>query len=293
MAEKALQKAYPEIVKENDLNVIGAPKINVTKIAENNPLEFKITTAIMPEVKLPDYKKIAKEINSKPEEIKVEEAEVEHAIKHIKEQWVRSEKVQDLVNGGKKIEEVDPRSIEIKEEELPALDDDFVKKVGKFENVDDFKTKLRENMIHEKTLRAKEKKRAEMLDKIALGTEVFVPEIVIEGEINRMMAQFQSDVTRAGLKFEDYLKQTDKKEEDLRKEWHPDAEKYAKNQMVLNKIAIEEDIVPKKEDLEAEVDKIMANYKDANRDRATIYVETLMTNDLIFAFLEKQVEKTL
>jgi len=118
-----------------------------------------------------------------------------------------------------------------------------------------------------------------------------VPEVVVEGETNRMMAQFQSDVARAGLKFDDYLKQTGKTIEDLKKDWRPDAEKYAKNQMLMNKLSIEEDISPEKDAVEVEVDKIVANYKDADRDRARIYVETLMTNDLIFAFLEKQGEK--
>jgi len=288
MAELALQEAYPLIVKENDLSVIGAPKINVTKMASGNPLEFKVTTAVMPEIALPDYKELAKSVNTRVTEIKVEDKEMEEAITHMRGQWVRSEKTQALLKEGKKMEEIDPRSIEIKDEELPELNDEFVKKLGKFENVEDFKTKFRENMLHEKTLREKDKRRAEILDKVSAETKVKTPQIVIDGELNRMLAQFKSDVARAGIEFNDYLEKSGKTIEDLRKDWTPDAEKYAKNQMIMNKIALDENIVPKIEVVEEEVSKIMKNYKDADKDRARIYVETLMTNDLIFEFLEKQ-----
>lgn len=289
MAEKALQNAYPIIVRENNLNVIGAPRISVTKLAKDNPLEFKITTAVMPEVKLPDYKTVAREVNSTKEEIKVEDKEIEDAIKHIREQWTRSEKVQKMVkDDGMKMEDIDPRTIEIKDEELPKLDNEFVKKLGAFENVEDFKIKLRKNMLHEKTLQAKEKKRAKILEKIVIKTEVSIPEVVIEGELNRMVSQFKGDVARAGMEFDKYLEQTGKKEEDLRKEWRQDAEKYAKNQMVMNKIAIEENLVPEKKLVDEEVEKIIKNYKDADRNRAKTYVETMITNDMIFKFLEKQ-----
>ncbi len=65
MAEIALQKAYPKILEENKIQAIGRPLIDVTKIAKGNPLGFKIRTAAMPEIELPDYKAIAKKINEK------------------------------------------------------------------------------------------------------------------------------------------------------------------------------------------------------------------------------------
>lgn len=61
-AEIALQKIYPRILEENKIFAIGRPQITITKIARNNPLGFKIKTAVMPEIQLPDYKKIASNI---------------------------------------------------------------------------------------------------------------------------------------------------------------------------------------------------------------------------------------
>jgi FKBP-type peptidyl-prolyl cis-trans isomerase (trigger factor) len=62
MAERALARAYPEIVSEHALDVIGRPDITITKIAKNNPFGFSARVAVVPEVILPDYKKIAREI---------------------------------------------------------------------------------------------------------------------------------------------------------------------------------------------------------------------------------------
>ena len=60
MAILALEKEYPKIIKEHKIRAIGRPEIELTKLAENNPLGFKIKTSILPEITLPDYKKIAR-----------------------------------------------------------------------------------------------------------------------------------------------------------------------------------------------------------------------------------------
>ena len=70
MAEMALSEYYPKILEENKIDAISRPEISITKLARKNPLGFKIKTATMPEMTLPDYKKIAKKIIS---EIKDEE----------------------------------------------------------------------------------------------------------------------------------------------------------------------------------------------------------------------------
>jgi len=68
MAEIALQKEYQKILEENKIFAIGHPQISITKIAKNNPLGFKIKTAVMPEIQLPDYKNIASKIEKAKED---------------------------------------------------------------------------------------------------------------------------------------------------------------------------------------------------------------------------------
>ena len=86
MAEISLSKTYIDVLVDNKIDAIGKPEILVTKLAPGNPLEFKVTTAIVPELKLPDYKKIAKAevAKSSTDELKVGEKDIEDAILKIR-----------------------------------------------------------------------------------------------------------------------------------------------------------------------------------------------------------------
>lgn len=68
MAELALSEAYPKIIDEQKLDPIDRPKIGITKLAKGNALGFKIHQTILPEIKLPDYKKLAGEIKEDDKE---------------------------------------------------------------------------------------------------------------------------------------------------------------------------------------------------------------------------------
>jgi FKBP-type peptidyl-prolyl cis-trans isomerase (trigger factor) len=85
-AELCIRENYVKAIKENKIDVIGQPKIEILKLADGNPFEFKATVSIMPEIKLPDYKKIISGIEKKEVEVTKEE------IAKMKEQKERTEK---------------------------------------------------------------------------------------------------------------------------------------------------------------------------------------------------------
>jgi FKBP-type peptidyl-prolyl cis-trans isomerase (trigger factor) len=87
---------------------------------------------------------------------------------------------------------------------------------------------------------------------------------------------------------EDYLKQAGKTGDELLKEWRPHAENRAKMQLLLNRIATNEELFPKKEDVDHHVHHILEDNPKADRARAEIYVETQLANASVFEFLEKQ-----
>ena len=64
-------------------------------------------------------------------------------------------------------------------------------------------------------------------------------------------------------------------------------EKKAKLQLILNEIAKIEKIAPDIKEIEAEVNHIVEHYTDADRERATIYAETVLTNEKVYGFLEE------
>lgn len=288
-AELALADTYPKIVKEKELDAIGRPHITITKLAPNNPLGFRILTAVLPNFDLPDYKTIAHE-HTLPdmEALRVTDAEFEKALTEIRQRIHDAEKAHKASEKEAQQEDVPIIGDSKKDGELPELTDDFVKKLGAYENVADFKEKLRAQMKENKMRIERDKWRMNTIEAIVAKTKLALPDLIVDSELAKMLAQFKSDVGRAGMTFEDYLKQINKTEIDLKKEWRPDAEKRAQTQMLLNTIAKEEEITPEEKDVEHEVNHILSHHKDADRETLRIYVTTLLTNEQVFQWLEKE-----
>lgn len=279
-AELAINDAFPEIIGETKTNFITMPQIQITKLADKNPVVFKIIGPVMPEIKLADYKKIAKEASTeKVESAEPTEKELEDTIEEIRKNYALKNHTHAEGETHDDKEKLD----------LPELNEEFVKKLGPdFKTVDDFKNKIREGIKKEKEFKAKDKKRMAIVEKIIAETKLSIPKILVDSELRKMQAQFEDDIARAGLKVDDYLKHLKKTKEDLNKEWAPDAEKRAKVQIIITKIALEEKIVPEKSVVDSEVKKLLEVYKDATEDRTRAYVEMMLTNEKVFEWLETQ-----
>jgi trigger factor len=290
MAELAIKDVYIKIIEENKIEAIGRPQIAITKIARGSDLEFKILTAVLPEMKLPDYKKLASDEKKKNPiaEVSVGEADVEKTILDLRK--MRAEQARGGSHEGHEnmTEEEHAKAHEIPESEYPAFDDAFAKSFGDFENAEALKNKIRENMKIEKETLEKDKLRMVIVEKLISETSGEIPEILIESEIQKILYRLEADVTNAGLNFADYLVQIKKTEDDLRKEWRGDAEKRAKLQMIIRTIADKENLKPTEEEIEKEVGNIMTMYKDADPVRARAYIENMLENEKVFNFLENQ-----
>ena len=277
--EMAINDCVAEIIVESKINFLGRPDIAITKIAIGFPIEFKIKITIMPEIKLGDYKKIAKKENGKEEKAEeVTEKQIDETIEEIKRMYAQQ-------NHTHKEGEVHHDDEELA---LPELNDEFVKKLGNFKGVADFKVKLKENIAKEKEVKAKDKKRIKIIEKIVEESKIDMPKVLVENELDKMEGQFKSDIAGMGLQPEDYLKHIKKTWSDLRTEWRPDAEKRAKIQIVLQKISLEEKLEPSKSDMEKEIKALTDQYKDADTERVKAYVEMVLSNEMVIKFLENQ-----
>ena len=295
MAEMAISEQYPKIIEDEKIDAISRPEISITKLARNNPLGFKIKTAVMPEIKLPEYKKVAQKIISgiteKEKDLTVTDKEVEDTIMDIRKS--RAPKMH-IAEGAEKCDhehkegEKCEHEHDVKEAELPEFNNDFVQALGPFENVEDFTKKLKENIKLEKENQLKEKTRLKIVEKIIDETKIEMPEILVQVELDKILYRMESDITAMGLKFEDYLKHLKKTEEEIRKDFKGDAEKKAKLALVLNEISKIEKITADKEQVEKEVLMILEHYKDADPERAKLHAENVLTNEAVFQFLEKQ-----
>ncbi|HEY4494719.1 MAG TPA: trigger factor, partial [Candidatus Paceibacterota bacterium] len=200
MAELAISSAYPKILMDEKIDAIGRPEISITKLASGNPLEYKIVTAVVPEVKLADYKKISKEEKNKKEEtLDITEKEIEDAILNI-----RRSRVSHAKHDHEKMTKEEHEKIV--DASLPEFTEEFVKSLGDFKDIPDFKEKIKVMLLEEKKEKQKEKKRISISDKLIENTVVEMPDILIEAETGRIEAQFNDDLTRMGVKMEDYIK---------------------------------------------------------------------------------------
>lgn len=279
----ALADIYPQIVVAEKIDAIGSPQIQITKLAKDNPLEFTATTAVMPEISLPDYTKVAKDIFSKEEKFEVTDKEVEETLTHIRRQRAQIESYEKQKEEGAEQPKVPE---EIKDEDLPELTDDFVQKLGDFKTVADFEAKVRENILEEKKLRGIEKKRIETVEKIIADSKIELPKLLVDQEVQRIQMQMESEVAQTGSKLEDYLKNIGKTIEELHKEWEPEAIKRGKLQLILNKIATEQNITPNEEEVQKEVDHIKQSYPQADEQNIRIYTETTKRNEMVLKYFE-------
>lgn len=291
MAEQALHDVYPKILEENKIDAIGRPQVAITKIAKGSDLEFKIVTAVLPEMDLPDYKKLASEQNKKEDfkkEIVIDEAAVEKTILELRKMRAEQAKGADHTGHENMTEEEHKNAHEIPESEYPAFDDAFAKSFGDFADANAFKEKIRANMKIEKETEQKDKLRLSVVEELVSKTQGDIPEILIQSETDKILYRLEADITNMGFKFEEYLAQIGKTEEQLRSEWRADAEKRAKLQVIINTISKKEKLAPSEEEVEAEVTKILEMYKEADAVRARAYVENMLENEKVFQFLENQ-----
>ncbi len=94
-AKEAIQETYPQIIKEKELFALSSPQVEITNCVPENEVTYKATVYIMPEIKLPDYQKIAKNIAQKEErKVEANEKEVEEMIERARGNKAKMQKVE-------------------------------------------------------------------------------------------------------------------------------------------------------------------------------------------------------
>jgi len=98
-ADSIIGKTYGDAVLENKLETVGQPKIEVIKLAPDNPFEYKATVALFPEITLPDWKKIS--VDKK--EIKVDDEKIDKAVKELSKMQIKEKLVNRPVSNKDKV----------------------------------------------------------------------------------------------------------------------------------------------------------------------------------------------
>ena len=148
---------------------------------------------------------------------------------------------------------------EIKEKQLPELNDEFAEDNG-YDSLDAYKENIKKNLTEAKETSAKNKKEREALDIIIEDCELELPQALIDTQVQRMAGDIERNVTQQGMTFEQYLKYMNITAEKFMENLKPDAEKRLKQRLVLEAIAKAEKLEASDEEYKAELEKNAKNY---------------------------------
>ena len=150
---------------------------------------------------------------------------------------------------------------EIKEKQLPDIDDDFAQDVSDFDTLDEYKADLKKKIAERKEAEAKKQKETEAIEKIVADSKMDIPQAMIDTQVTRMAEDFAQRLQQQGLSLEMYFKYTGLTAEKILDDMKPEAVKRIQNSLVLEAVAKAENIQVPDDEFNAELSKMAEMYK--------------------------------
>ena len=323
--EEAINIAFPEAyeaaVKEQELQVVGYPAVEVEGQVTKDGFTFKATVPVYPEVKLGQYKGLSAE----KEEVKVSASDVDTRLKALADRNTRLVSVdreakegdtavidfegfldgksfdggkgenyslelgshtfipgfEEQVVGMKAGDEKDlhvtfPEDYhqdlagkavvfkvkvhEVKEKEVPAMDDEFAKDVSEFDTLKDLKADLKKKITAEREDTAKRAFEDALMEQVAEGITADVPDAMVEAQARQFLDNFKMQLAQQGIKYDEYMKATGMDESKLVEDAKEPALKQVRMDLAMAAIIKEENIDAPDEEVEAEFQKMADQY---------------------------------
>ncbi len=171
---------------------------------------------------------------------------------------------------------------EVKSKELPELNDELAKEIDpEVEGLDALRAKLKESAAAEKKANADAKLRDELVQKAAGNATIEIPEAMIVSETDRMMSDFEQRLSQQGMNLELYFQFSGQDEAALREQMKGDAETRVRVSLVLEEIAAAENMEVSSEDIDAELDKMAAQFNmDKEQIKTALGGTEMLENDI-------------
>lgn len=173
---------------------------------------------------------------------------------------------------------------EIKETELPEIDDDFAKDVSEFDTLEELKNQIREKLEKNAAEKAEYESKNAVLEKVYEANEIDIPDVMVEDQIDDMIREFDQQLRYQGMDIQKYFEYLNKDVRDFREELKPDAYKKVKTRLLVEAVADAENLSATDEEVEKEMSSMSEMYK--------IEPEKLksMMNDENMAYLKKDIK---
>ena len=149
---------------------------------------------------------------------------------------------------------------EVKEIELPKLDDSFAAKVGPFKTVAELRSDIRKQIQSEKDFQAERQLENDVLMELAEKSKTAIPDALVEDETERMIAEEKRNILYRGQTWQEYLASLGETEEEHRKVLSEQALLRVKTGVVLGEVAQAEKITVEDDELQARVAQLKTQY---------------------------------
>ncbi len=142
---------------------------------------------------------------------------------------------------------------EVRQKNLPALDDEFAKSASEFDTLDELRADLRTRIGEVKRVSADAEVRNRLLEKVIAEASVPVPDALVNDELSFRVARFSDQLRAAGVSVEQFLERTGQSEEQISDDLRVQAERNVAAQLILDEVGKREELEASEEDLRAEL----------------------------------------
>ena len=153
---------------------------------------------------------------------------------------------------------------EIKKKELPELDDEFAKDVSEFDTLKELKESIKEKQQKQNDEKAKYETQEAVIKAVCEDIQVEIPSGMVESEIDNMLKDIEQRLSYQGLKLEQYLQMMGKTEEEMKKEYEPQAIDAIKSRLALEAVIKAEKIEATDEEIDEKLKEMAKNYGKEN-----------------------------
>ena len=182
---------------------------------------------------------------------------------------------------------------EIKKKELPELDDEFAKDVSEFDTLKELKADIKAKKEKQNEEKAKYETQDAVIKALCEKTKVEIPSGMVEMEVENMLKDFEQRLAYQGLNLEQYFKMMGKTEEEVKKEYEPQAIEGIKSRLALEAVIKAEKIEATDKEVEDKMKEMAKNYGKENdeeflkNENVRNYIKQGLTSEKAMDFLVK------
>src|SRR5699024_2614021 len=148
---------------------------------------------------------------------------------------------------------------EIKEKEVPELDDDFAQDQD-VDTLDELKAKTKEDLKAHKEQDATNAKKDQIIEQATENASVDIPQAMIDTEVEQMVKEFEQRLQAQGMTLEMFSQFSGQSEEDVKEQMKENADQRVKMNLVIEAISKAENIEVSEEDINAELEEMAKMY---------------------------------